>query len=118
MILLWVIGGAFGRKPNPVTVISTAMLIVLIINPLQLFSGGVCAVVFPPSEGLRLLYPRLMQGAGSCLETCESEKRTETQEAYAAVHCGVFKQLAGGIAFGAAWRTAANCSVLPCAVSL
>lgn len=61
MILLWVIGGAFGRKPNPVTVISTAMLIVLIINPLQLFSAGF-VLSFSAIGGIALLYPRFIQG--------------------------------------------------------
>ncbi|HPJ01352.1 MAG TPA: DNA internalization-related competence protein ComEC/Rec2 [Candidatus Limiplasma sp.] len=61
MVLLWVIASAFGRKPNPVTVISTAMLIVLIINPLQLFSAGF-VLSFSAIAGIALLYPRFMQG--------------------------------------------------------
>jgi len=61
MVLLWVIAGAFGRKPNSVTVVSAAILIVLIINPLQLFSAGF-VLSFSAIAGIALLYPRFMQG--------------------------------------------------------
>ena len=61
MVLLWAIAGAFGRKANPITVVSTAVLIVLVINPLQLFSAGF-VLSFSAIAGIVLLYPRLMQG--------------------------------------------------------
>lgn len=61
MVLLWVTGGAFGRRPNPVTVVSAAVLIVLILNPLQLFSAGF-ALSFSAVGGIVLLYPRFKQG--------------------------------------------------------
>ncbi len=61
MVLLWVAASAFGRRPNPITVGSTALLIVLIINPLQLFSAGF-ALSFSAIGGIMLLYPRLMRG--------------------------------------------------------
>ena len=61
MVLLWAVGGALGRKPNPITVVSAAALIVLIINPLQLFSAGF-ALSFSAVAGILLLYPRFMQG--------------------------------------------------------
>ena len=60
-VLLWVIAGAFGRKANPITVISTALMIVLIINPLQLFSAGF-ALSFSAITGIALLYPRMIEG--------------------------------------------------------
>ncbi|MBN1777667.1 MAG: ComEC/Rec2 family competence protein, partial [Clostridiales bacterium] len=74
MVLLWVIAGAFGRKPNPITVVSAAALIVLIINPLQLFSAGF-VLSFSAIAGIVLLYPRFMQGLERVWPPVKVEKR-------------------------------------------
>ena len=50
-----------GKEAKPDTVISTAALIVLILNPLQLFSAGF-ALSFSAVAGITLLYSRFMRG--------------------------------------------------------
>jgi competence protein ComEC len=74
MVMLWVVAGAYGRKTNPVTILSTAMLIVLVINPLQLFSAGF-ALSFSAMAGIFLLYPRFLQGLDRVLPDVKAEKR-------------------------------------------
>ncbi|HPF87095.1 MAG TPA: ComEC/Rec2 family competence protein, partial [Candidatus Limiplasma sp.] len=74
MVLLYVMAKAFGRKANPITIISTAVVIVLAINPLQLFSAGF-AMSFAAIGGIALLYPRLMQGLNRVFPSNKAEKR-------------------------------------------
>ncbi|MFH1513085.1 MAG: ComEC/Rec2 family competence protein, partial [Bacillota bacterium] len=74
MVLLWVVARAFGRKSNPITVVSTAVLIVLIINPLQLYSAGF-TLSFSAVAGIILLYPRLMRGLDRILPPVKVEKK-------------------------------------------
>ena len=73
MVLLWVAAKAYGRKSNPLTILSTAVLAVLIINPLQLFSAGF-ALSFSAMAGIFLLYPRFMQGLDRILPAVKVEK--------------------------------------------
>lgn len=59
-VFLWVLAKAFGRKPNSISVISAALVIVLFINPLQLYSAGF-AMSFAAIAGIALLYPRFLR---------------------------------------------------------
>ena len=82
MVLLWVTAKAYGRQTNPITIVSTAVLIVLIINPLQLFSAGF-ALSFAAVAGIFLLYPRLMQGLNRIWSPVKVKKR---QRVHYALH--------------------------------
>jgi competence protein ComEC len=73
MVLLLVIARAYGRKTNPVTILSTALLIVLIINPLQWFSAGF-VLSFTAVGGIALLYPRFLQGLDRLLPNVKVKK--------------------------------------------
>ena len=73
MVLLLVIARAYGRKTNPVTVLSAAVVIVLLINPLQLFSAGFI-LSFTAVGGIALLYPRFLRGLDRLLPNREAEK--------------------------------------------
>ena len=116
MVLLWVIASAFGRKPNPITVISSAMLIVLIINPLQLFSAGF-VLSFSAIGGIALLYPRFMQGLDRSMAACACETAVGFQIPYAADFASL-QAGAGGHTFGTDRRAAAHRCVLPSLLSL
>ncbi len=59
MLLLVMLARIAGRKPDPLTTLSMAALIVLILNPLDLFSAGF-TLSFTAMAGILLLYPRLM----------------------------------------------------------
>lgn len=74
MVMLWVVAAAYGRKTNPITILSTAMLIVLAINPLQLFSAGF-VLSFSAMAGIYLLYPRFMQGLDRIFPPVKAKKR-------------------------------------------
>lgn len=58
MTLVWLLAQAAGRKPDPLTTLSAALLAVLVINPLQLFSAGF-ALSFLAIGGMLLLYQPL-----------------------------------------------------------
>jgi len=73
MVLLLVIAKAYGRRTNPVTILSAAALIVLIINPLQLFSAGF-VLSFTAIGGIALLYPRLLRGLDRLLPGAKVKK--------------------------------------------
>jgi competence protein ComEC len=60
MIVLWLLAQAAGRKPDPLATLSAAALIVLLLNPLDLFSAGF-ALSFAAMGGILLLYPRLVK---------------------------------------------------------
>ncbi len=74
MVMLWVVAGAYGRKTNPVTILPTAVLIVLAINPLQLFSAGF-VLSFSAMAGIYLLYPRFLQALDRILPPAEASKK-------------------------------------------
>ncbi len=80
-VLLWTVGRAFGRKPNPLTVISAALLIVLIINPLQLFSAGF-TLSFSAITGIALLYPGILRGLECLLPMGTVKKRKPMRRAF------------------------------------
>jgi len=60
MILLLLIAQAVGRKSDPITTLSAAAILVLAINPLQLFSAGF-VLSFMAVAAITLLYPRFLQ---------------------------------------------------------
>ncbi len=74
MVLLFVAGGAAGRRTNPMTVTSAALLAVLILNPLQLFSAGF-VLSFSAVAGIFVFYPRLMQGLDRLFPAAERQKK-------------------------------------------
>ncbi len=61
MTMLLLFARAAGRKPDPLTTLSAAALIVLTINPLELFSAGF-VLSFSAVAGILLLYPRVLRG--------------------------------------------------------
>ncbi|MCE5342019.1 MAG: ComEC/Rec2 family competence protein [Eubacteriales bacterium] len=61
MTMLVLLSHAAGRKPEPLTTLSAAALVVLLINPLQLFSAGF-VLSFTAMAGIMLLYPRILRG--------------------------------------------------------
>lgn len=58
MILLTLLAKATGRKPDPLTLLAAAAILVLAINPLDLFSAGF-VLSFAAMMGVLTLYPRL-----------------------------------------------------------
>ena len=58
MLLLLLVAQASGRKPEALTTLSAAALIVLIFKPLDLFSAGF-VLSFSAMAGILFLYPRL-----------------------------------------------------------
>ena len=59
MIALVLLAKAVGRKPDPLTTLATAAILILVLNPLQLFSAGF-VLSFSAMVGITLLYPVLL----------------------------------------------------------
>lgn len=74
MILLLLIAQAVGRKSDPITTLSAAAIIVLAINPLQLFSAGF-VLSFMAVATITLLYPRFLQAFEHILPEDSNPKR-------------------------------------------
>jgi competence protein ComEC len=58
MIVLWLLSQAAGRKPDPLATLSGAAILVLLLNPLDLFSAGF-VLSFSAMAGIMLLGPPL-----------------------------------------------------------
>ena len=58
MIVLWLLSQAAGRRPDPLATLSAAAIMVLLLNPLDLFSAGF-TLSFSAMAGIMLLGPRL-----------------------------------------------------------
>jgi len=78
MILLLLIAQAAGRKSDPLTTLSMAAIIVLAINPLQLFSAGF-VLSFLAVGAIMLLYPRFLQAFGRIWPEKSNQKRKRTK---------------------------------------
>ena len=63
MMLMALAARGVNRKPDPLVTLSSAMLLVLCLNPLQLFSAGF-TLSFCAMAGIMLLRPRLMEAFG------------------------------------------------------
>ena len=63
MALLVAGARAANRTPDPLLTLSTAVVLVLLLNPLQLFSAGF-VLSFSAMAGILLLYPRFLEWTG------------------------------------------------------
>lgn len=59
MMLTALLGRELGRKPDPLITLATSLVVVLIINPLQLFSAGL-VLSYSAMAGILLLQPVFM----------------------------------------------------------
>ncbi len=66
MLLIGLLGRRLGRRSDPLITLSTAMTVVLLINPLQLFSASF-VLSFSAMAGILLLQPVILSGLGGSI---------------------------------------------------
>jgi len=71
MALFILLAKAVGRKPDPLATLSAAAVVVLAINPLELFSAGF-VLSFSAMAGIMLLYPRIFKGLEKAFQPGET----------------------------------------------
>lgn len=77
MLLTVLLGRSLGRRPDPLATLATALVAVLALNPLQLFSPGL-VLSFSAMGGIVLLQPvllRLLSGKGFLEQALERPDR-------------------------------------------
>lgn len=74
MALLIMVAYAVGRKPDPLATLAAAAMIVLMINPLQLFSAGF-TLSFAAMTGILLLYAPIRRKAEAWLPTSGKHRK-------------------------------------------
>ncbi len=114
MTMLVLLSHAAGRKADSLTTLSAAALVVLVLNPLQLFSAGF-VLSFTAMAGIMLLYARVLRGLDRLLPDRDTRRMGKAQRTLARGKTQVKQLLAVSLAaqFGVLLSTAEYFHKLP-----